>query len=76
VPEHAGGGRFTPNAEVDRLAWLTPSEARLRLSRELDTGVLDAFMSAPVETIPIILLRHGTAEHRSAQRWPDDRLRP
>ena len=75
VPQQRGGG-FTPNDEVDRLNWLTPSEARLRLTRALDTTVLDAFMSAPVETVPIILLRHGTAEHRSAHQWPDDRLRP
>lgn len=77
VPEYAaGGGRFTPNAEVDRLAWLTPAEARMRLTRALDATVLDAFMAAPVQTIPIVLLRHGTAEHRSAEHWPDDRLRP
>ena len=78
VTEHseAGSSPFIPNAEVDGLAWLTPAEARLRLSRALDTTVLDAFMSAPVDTIPIILLRHGTAEHRSEHRWPDDRLRP
>jgi len=76
VPSSAGGGRFEPNREVDRLAWLTPAEAKARLGRWLDVTVLEAFLSAPVDTVPIILLRHGAAEHRSAQKYPDDRLRP
>ena len=76
VPSTAGGGRFEPNREVDRLAWLTPAEAKARLGRWLDVTVLEAFLSAPVDTVPIILLRHGAAEHRSTQRYPDDRIRP
>lgn len=69
------GGRFEPNDEVDRLAWLTPEEALGRLTRRLDAMVLNAFLAAPVDTVPIVLLRHGTAERRS-QRFPDDRVRP
>lgn len=68
-------GRFEPNHEVDRLAWLTPEEALDRLTRRLDAMVLNAFLAAPVDTVPIVLLRHGTAERRS-QRFPDDRVRP
>jgi phosphohistidine phosphatase SixA/8-oxo-dGTP pyrophosphatase MutT (NUDIX family) len=75
LPEREGGGRFVPNDEVDRLAWLTPAEVRRRLSRWLDVTVLDAFLAAPVDTVPIILLRHGTSERRS-QKYPDDRVRP
>jgi len=71
----SGSGHFEPNHEVDRLAWLTPAEARLRLSRPLDGTVLEAFLAAPVDTVPIVLLRHGTAE-RSAQKYPEDRIRP
>jgi 8-oxo-dGTP diphosphatase len=76
IPSSAGGGRFEPNREVDRMAWLTPGEAKARLGRWLDVTVLEAFLSAPVDTVPIILLRHGGAEHRSAQKFPDDRIRP
>lgn len=68
-------GRFEPNHEVDRLAWLTPEEALGRLTRRLDAMVLNAFLAAPVDTVPIVLLRHGTAERRS-QKFPDDRVRP
>lgn len=74
LPE-PGGGRFVPNNEVDRLAWFSPEEARRRLTRPLDVTVLDAFMAEPADTVPIVLLRHGAAEPRSAA-YPDDRLRP
>ena len=74
-PESEGASHFEPNHEVDRLAWLTPEEALDRLTRRLDAMVLNAFLAAPVDTVPIVLLRHGTAERRS-QRFPDDRIRP
>ncbi len=67
--------RFVPNHEVDRLAWLTPAEAGDRLTRRLDGSVLASFLAAPVDTIPIVLLRHGTPERRS-KAYADDRLRP
>ena len=75
LPETESGTHFEPNHEVDRLAWLTPEEALGRLTRRLDAMVLNAFLAAPVDTVPIVLLRHGTTERRS-QRFPDDRVRP
>ena len=75
LPERETGSRFEPNHEVDRLAWLTPEEALGRLTRRLDAMVLNAFLAAPVDTVPIVLLAHGTAERRS-RKYPDDRLRP
>lgn len=71
----AVSSRFEPNDEVDRLAWLTPEEALGRLTRRLDATVLKAFLAAPVDTVPIVLLRHGTTE-RHSRRFPDDRVRP
>lgn len=38
-------GRFTPNAEVDRLAWLTPAATHNRLTRPADHAQLAAFLS-------------------------------
>jgi 8-oxo-(d)GTP phosphatase len=70
----AGPG-FEPGAEVDEVAWLTPQEARGRLTREWDVALLDAFLSAPASTVPVVLLRHGSAEQRSDE-YPDDLLRP
>ncbi|HEY3868523.1 MAG TPA: NUDIX hydrolase [Actinocrinis sp.] len=75
VPPGEGGGRFEPNDEVDRLAWLTPPEAGHRLTRWHDVNVLEAFLAAPVDTVPLLLLRHGAAEHRGPD-YPDDMLRP
>lgn len=67
----AAGREFEPGDEVDELAWLTPLEARERLTWEWDVEVLDAFLSAPAATVPVVLLRHGLAKHRS-ERWQDE----
>lgn len=75
LPDGEAGSRFEPNHEVDRLAWLTPEEALARLTRRLDAVVLGAFLAAPVDTVPIVLLRHAAAERRSP-KYADDRLRP
>ncbi|MFJ8858788.1 NUDIX hydrolase [Streptomyces sp. NPDC102451] len=40
----ATDGTFSPNDEVDRLAWLSPGSARARLSRPGDRVQLDAFL--------------------------------
>lgn len=49
----ATDGAFTPNDEVDRLAWLAPGTARARLSRPGDRIQLDAFLRAgPAESSP------------------------
>ncbi len=75
LPDGEAGSRFEPNHEVDRLAWLSPEDAMARLTRRLDATVLASFLAAPVDTVPIVLLRHATAERRS-QKYPDDRIRP
>lgn len=66
---------FAPNDEVDALDWLAPAAALDRLSRPLDRGVLEAFLRGPAHTFPVILQRHGKAEHRGPA-YPDDLLRP
>lgn len=71
----AGAGEFVPNHEVDALEWLPAKDARAKLTSRLDVEVLDAFLSAPAETFPIILQRHGKAESRGS-RYPDDLARP
>jgi 8-oxo-(d)GTP phosphatase len=58
------GGEFRANDEVDELAWLDPAEAAPRLARESDAAVLAAFLTAPVDTGAVILLRHGHAKSR------------
>jgi 8-oxo-dGTP pyrophosphatase MutT (NUDIX family)/phosphohistidine phosphatase SixA len=63
----AADAEFVPNSEVDRLEWLTVSEARTRLTRQTDRDLLEAFAAAPVDTVPVILLRHADAVLR--KRW-------
>jgi 8-oxo-dGTP diphosphatase len=75
LPENEEQGAFQPNHEVDQLAWLRPQQALDRLTRPLDATVLASFMRAPVDTVPIVLLRHGTAEKR-APEYSDDLIRP
>ncbi|MFC9387128.1 NUDIX hydrolase [Streptomyces venezuelae] len=40
------GGTFVPSREVDRLTWLPPREARLRLTQPRDRDLLDAVVTA------------------------------
>ncbi|MFD4571655.1 NUDIX hydrolase [Streptomyces sp. NPDC058417] len=42
----AGFGGFTPNDEVDRLLWLPPADARLRLTQPRDRTLVDALLAA------------------------------
>ncbi|GHD99910.1 NUDIX hydrolase [Streptomyces alanosinicus] len=37
----AAGGRFTPNAEVDRILWLSPAAARSRLTQPRDRDLVE-----------------------------------
>ncbi|WP_425831276.1 NUDIX hydrolase [Streptomyces fractus] len=42
----ATSGTFTPNREVDRIVWLTPTEARARLTQPRDRTLVDALLDA------------------------------
>jgi 8-oxo-dGTP pyrophosphatase MutT (NUDIX family)/phosphohistidine phosphatase SixA len=57
---------FEPNHEVDDLAWLSVPAAAQRLTYDRDRQVLAEFCSGPVETVPLVLLRHASAGHRSS----------
>jgi 8-oxo-dGTP pyrophosphatase MutT (NUDIX family)/phosphohistidine phosphatase SixA len=67
--------RFAANSEVDDMIWLPPDAARARLSYPHDAQVLDELMAGPLETVPLILLRHASAGSKGS--WPgDDLARP
>jgi 8-oxo-dGTP diphosphatase len=71
--------RFAPNDEVDALAWLPLATARERLSYPRDVSVLDAFTAGPLDTAPVILLRHASAVAKTEWRQAghaDDLSRP
>ncbi|SDJ28117.1 8-oxo-dGTP diphosphatase [Frankineae bacterium MT45] len=68
-------GDFSPSDEVDRLVWLTPAQARKKLSYELDQHVLDTFTRRPLPDSVVVLVRHAKAGKRAAWNGPDE-LRP
>jgi 8-oxo-(d)GTP phosphatase len=61
---------FSPNDEVDEVAWLPPEKARDRLAYERDVTLLDEFCSGPVATSPLILLRHAEAGPKPDRTGP------
>ncbi|MDF2707312.1 MAG: hypothetical protein K0R62_2964 [Nonomuraea muscovyensis] len=66
---------FVPGEEVDELRWLPLDEARSLLSYTWDTVLPDAVLAGPLDTVPLVLVRHGTAGSR--HEWQgDDALRP
>src|SRR5206468_2558390 len=70
---------FTPNEEVDELAWLPLTAAGDRLTYQHDTEVLAEFAAAPAATRAIILVRHASARNKKAWQnagHPDDLSRP
>ncbi|MFF8355020.1 NUDIX hydrolase [Streptomyces chartreusis] len=42
----AGPGAFAPNAEVDRLLWLSPTAARARLTQPRDRSLVNALLES------------------------------
>jgi 8-oxo-(d)GTP phosphatase len=77
--EPAEAAPFTPNEEVDELAWLPLTAAGDRLTYQHDTEVLAEFASAPAATRAIVLVRHASARNKKAWQnagHPDDLSRP
>lgn len=55
---------FEPGDEVDELRWVPLEEARRLLTYEWDAGLLRALSAAPLDTVPLVLVRHGSAGSR------------
>jgi 8-oxo-(d)GTP phosphatase len=71
----ASDAGFEPGEEVDELRWLPVDEAKRLMTYEWDAGLLRALWAAPLETVPLVLVRHGSAGSRS--EWPgEDVARP
>ncbi|GLW66101.1 putative hydrolase MutT/NUDIX [Actinomadura rubrobrunea] len=66
---------FTPNDEVDALVWLPVDEAERRLSYPLDAELLREFAAGPLQTRPLVILRHAAAGDKRSWSGPDE-LRP
>lgn len=75
VARPSGESSFTPNEEIDAVEWCAPAEARERLTYDHDVQVLDNVFSGPLETFPLVLLRHTSAGEK--RDWSgNDLLRP
>ncbi|WP_245642277.1 NUDIX hydrolase [Nonomuraea candida] len=56
---------FEPGDEVDELRWVPVDEAGRLLTYEWDAGLLRGLRAAPLDTVPLVLVRHGSAGSRS-----------
>jgi 8-oxo-dGTP diphosphatase len=67
------GSQAAPGNEIDAVSWLPLDRAREQLADTHDDPVISAFR--PLETVPLILLRHASAGYKAD--WPgDDCARP
>lgn len=70
-------GRFTPNAEVDRLEWVPLSKVRRRLTYERDGEVVQRFaemaVTGELDGFKLIVLRHAKAAFDSSSGRDADR---
>ncbi|MBV9206663.1 MAG: NUDIX hydrolase [Actinobacteria bacterium] len=70
---YSRGHQAAPGHEIDAVCWLPLAQARQQLADTHDDPVISAVR--PLETVPVILLRHASAG--SKRDWPgDDDLRP
>jgi 8-oxo-(d)GTP phosphatase len=66
-------GKAAPSHEIDAVSWLPVRQALDSVSYPRDADVIASLQ--PRATVPLILVRHASAGHRS--NWAgDDRLRP
>jgi 8-oxo-(d)GTP phosphatase len=66
--------RFRANAEVDRLEWVTPTEAERRLTQPRDAELVELALHHPPGTA-FAVVRHAKARKRSTWKG-DDEARP
>lgn len=62
---------FTPNHEVDDVAWLSEVDAIARLSYPHDVEVLGAYAALPPVSAIVTIVRHGQAGRRGSFPGPD-----
>lgn len=77
---HVIGGDGTLENEIDDVVWLTPQDAREKLTYPRDADPLDALVAADekgeLETWALVFVRHSHAVARSAYRGKKDWHRP
>jgi len=56
--------------EIDQVEWVTPKQAKEKLTNKDDRAIVDYFLEFGTDTFPIILLRHAKALKRTD--WDGD----
>ena len=69
----SGDGGFVPGDEVDELRWVSLDRARELLSYAWDVELLGRLTTAPLSTVPLVLVRHGSAGSRQSWQGEDAR---
>ncbi|MFG1700933.1 NUDIX domain-containing protein [Nonomuraea sp. NPDC049309] len=72
VARVAADAGFTPGDEVGELRWVPIGEAERLLSYSWDTPLLPALADAPLDTTPLVLVRHASAGSRDEWEGDDD----
>jgi 8-oxo-dGTP pyrophosphatase MutT (NUDIX family)/phosphohistidine phosphatase SixA len=66
---------YEPNAEIDKVQWVSAGRARGLLTYEHDVATLDEAVGIRKRTRTMVILRHGISRARKTWRG-DDRRRP
>ncbi|MEI2671857.1 MAG: NUDIX hydrolase [Marmoricola sp.] len=67
---------YSPNKEIDQVAWVPVAQAHKQLSYRDDRHLLEQFGQLRKGTHALILLRHARAARRASFSGPDDSQRP
>ncbi len=63
--------RFVANKEVDGIRWLPVQKALPELTHDDDRDLLRPLSNTPLDTSPLVVVRHAQAQSRSRWRGPD-----
>jgi 8-oxo-dGTP diphosphatase len=68
--------RWAPDHEVDAVEWLPAPDAADRLTYPHDRALVSALDDEPLETVPLVVVRHGKAVKRAVWQGTVDAARP
>jgi 8-oxo-dGTP diphosphatase len=71
APRKADVTRYSPNDEIDRVAWCALSAARQRLTFARDVDLLDDFAVSAFDSSVLLVVRHAEARKRKTWRGED-----
>ncbi len=76
LADHEAAVPFVPFEEIDELRWLPRDEARDLLSYPQDVKLVTALQREPLDTVPLVVVRHAKAVKRAQWAGTVDAARP